>query len=337
MSTEYFTASGYPSTGALGVSASARSEFANIETGFSKLPTLAGNGSKIVAVNSGGSGLEAITTTGTGNGVRATSPTLVTPVLGVATCTTLNKLTITAPATSATLTVADGKTLQANSSIAFTGTDGKVLSLTGDIQINGNGKTFTLSNTLTLAGTDSTTMTFPSTSASIARIDAAQTFTGTQTFSGAIRGADGTAAAPQFSFTSDTNTGMYSFGADTIGFSTNGLLSVKFTSTAGLGGSGIDAYDGSGNEVMQLTGSDIILRPQSQTYAYVRCSASTDLVLNNSGISTSAIAGFVLIPGCAGTPTGVPTNAAVGFPMVYNSSANRLYIYNGGWKSVLLS
>jgi len=67
----------------------------------------------------------------------------------------VNKVTITAPATSATLTVANGKTLTAN-------------------------------NTLTLAGTDSTTMTFPSTSATIARTDAGQTFTGNQTFPGGV-------------------------------------------------------------------------------------------------------------------------------------------------------
>lgn len=45
-----------------------------------------------------------------------------------------------------------------------------------------NSKNLTVRNALTLAGTDSTTMTFPSTSASIARTDSAQTFTGTQTF-----------------------------------------------------------------------------------------------------------------------------------------------------------
>lgn len=83
------------------------------------------------------------------------TPTLVTPVLGVATATSVNKVALTAPATSATLTVADGKTL-------------------------------TASNTLTLAGTDSTVMTFPSTSATIARTDAANTFTGTQSYSGAV-------------------------------------------------------------------------------------------------------------------------------------------------------
>lgn len=43
------------------------------------------------------------------------------------------------------------------------------------------GKKVTVNNTLTLAGTDATTMTFPTTSATIARTDAANTFTGTQT------------------------------------------------------------------------------------------------------------------------------------------------------------
>lgn len=45
------------------------------------------------------------------------------------------------------------------------------------------GKTALFTNTMTMAGTDGTTNTFPSTSATIARTDAAQTFTGTQTFS----------------------------------------------------------------------------------------------------------------------------------------------------------
>jgi hypothetical protein len=96
--------------------------------------------------------------TGTGALVFASTPTLVTPVLGVATATSVNKMAITAPATSSTLAIADGKT-------------------------------FTVNHSLTLAGTDTTTMTFPATSATIARTDAAQTFTGSQTFSGAIIGA----------------------------------------------------------------------------------------------------------------------------------------------------
>lgn len=46
-----------------------------------------------------------------------------------------------------------------------------------------SGKSLSVTNTLTLSGTDTTTMTFPTTSATIARTDAAQTFTGVQTLS----------------------------------------------------------------------------------------------------------------------------------------------------------
>lgn len=99
------------------------------------VPAVAGN-----LVTTGDTGTVTTTmlaaTTGSGSVVLATSPTLVTPVLGVASATTVNKVTLTAPATGSTLTVADGKTL-------------------------------TASNSITLAGTDSTTMTFPPASASV--------------------------------------------------------------------------------------------------------------------------------------------------------------------------
>lgn len=49
--------------------------------------------------------------TGSGALVFATSPTLVTPVLGVASATSINKLSITAPATGATIVPTDGTTI----------------------------------------------------------------------------------------------------------------------------------------------------------------------------------------------------------------------------------
>lgn len=65
--------------------------------------------------------------TGTGSVVRATSPTLTTPILGVATVTSLNKLILTPPATSATLTVSDGKGVSFGNSLTFSGTDGSAV------------------------------------------------------------------------------------------------------------------------------------------------------------------------------------------------------------------
>ena len=68
-------------------------------------------------------GTQVSAVTGTGSVVLATSPTLVTPVLGVASATTINKVTITTPATGSTLTIADGKTLTVSNTLTFTGTD----------------------------------------------------------------------------------------------------------------------------------------------------------------------------------------------------------------------
>lgn len=123
----------------------------------------------------------------TANGVSGSSSGGTTPnltiTLGAITPTTVNGLTIST--TTGTFTLTNAKTLTVSDSFTLA---------TSSLTL-GNGKVLTVSNTLTLAGTDSTTMTFPSTSASIARTDAAQTFTGTQTFSQVITTANAIAAS----------------------------------------------------------------------------------------------------------------------------------------------
>ncbi|MBI2356382.1 MAG: tail fiber domain-containing protein [Candidatus Doudnabacteria bacterium] len=84
--------------------------------------------------------------TGSGALVFATSPTLVTPTLGAATATTINKLTITTPTTGSTLTIADGKTLTANNTLAFSGTDSTTITFQGTDTYVGRATTDTLTN-----------------------------------------------------------------------------------------------------------------------------------------------------------------------------------------------
>ena len=83
---------------------------------------------------------------GSGTVAFTTSPTFVTPTLGAASATSVNKVAITSPATGSTLTIADGKTL-------------------------------TASNSLTLTGTDATSFAFPGTSDTVATLTATQTLT----------------------------------------------------------------------------------------------------------------------------------------------------------------
>lgn len=67
--------------------------------------------------------------------------------------------------------------------IVPTSVNGLTISTTTGTFTLTNAKTLAVTNSLTLSGTDSTVMTFPTTTATIARTDAAQTFTGIQTFS----------------------------------------------------------------------------------------------------------------------------------------------------------
>ncbi len=151
---------------------------------------------------------------------NGTTLTLTAPVLGAATATSINGLTLTS--STGTFTLTNLKTFAVTHSLTLSGTDSTVMtfpttsatiartdaantftgtqtigallvtsvnamtitSSTGTFTLAA-GKVFTVSNTLTLAGTDSTVMTFPTTTATIARTDAGQTFTGTQAF-GAI-------------------------------------------------------------------------------------------------------------------------------------------------------
>lgn len=145
--------------------------------------------------------------TGTGSKfVVDTSPTLVTPILGAATATSINKLAITAPTTSATLTIADGKTA-------------------------------TVNNSLTLTGTDGTTITFPTSSATMARTDAANTLTGMQiinqtaaTNSTAITSQGSTTGSNIFSLQNTGGTNY--FGRDSSTGALSGVAYADFWLTA---------------------------------------------------------------------------------------------------------
>lgn len=67
-------------------------------------------------------------------------------------------------------------------------------------------------------------------------------------------------------------------------------------------------------------------------------SASGNIVCGKqAALATNATAGFLYIPTCAGTPSGTPTSYTGKCALVFDTTNNKLYIYDGGWVQVALS
>lgn len=127
----------------------------NTSQNIATLSNLTSNG--IVTTSGGGGSLSITATTGSGNVVLASSPTLVTPTLGAATATSINGLAITN--STGTLTIANAKTATINNTLTFTGTDGSSVAFgTGGTVLYAN-QTITLSGDVTGSGSTSITTT----------------------------------------------------------------------------------------------------------------------------------------------------------------------------------
>jgi hypothetical protein len=119
-------------------------------------------------------------------------------------------------------------------------------------------------------------------------------------FSGAIRGPLGTGGAPAFSFTGDTNTGMWSPAADTLSFSTNGAERARITSSGNVGigtTNPAELLDVNGN--IRLTGSgrrliaDMSTNTFPNRFAFQTSTANsptTPLILPSGSSTTAGIA-----------------------------------------------
>ena len=59
------------------------------------------------------------------------------------------------------------------------------------------------------------------------------------------------------------------------------------------------------------------------------------VAFNDAALATSATVGFIMLPSCAGTPSGTPADIPTGqIPLVWDSTNLKLYAYTGGaWKA----
>jgi hypothetical protein len=62
--------------------------------------------------------------------------------------------------------------------------------------------------------------------------------------------------------------------------------------------------------------------------------ADGSIAFNDAALATDTTKGFIMIPSCAGAPTGTPADIPTGqIPIVFDSTNNKLYVYDGGWIS----
>lgn len=292
-----------------------------------------------LGVANGGTGVT--TSTGSGSVVLSTSPTLVTPTLGVASATS----------------IAAGLGAAATPSYTFT----------GDLNTG-----FWSPGADILAASTGGSERMRITSAGYVGIG-----TSTPGFELDVKGAGTTTSARIVG--GGITTPPASGGTLTIHTLTQGVartgLDISFTDGAGsrLGGFKFSDTQTAGNwvvcqmEMVQSYGAanEIVSKLQvedaawagmrfvSQTNAgaalatsptfiwrnytteQMRITAAGNIQLGGGVLATNATNGFPYIPTCAGTPTGTPTAISGFAPMVVDSTNNKLYVYIGGaWQAM---
>jgi hypothetical protein len=330
----------------------------------------------IVGTNSSGQIIDASSaslsnnTSGTAGGLSG-SPNITVSAI---TATTINKVTITAPATGSTLTIANGKTLTVNNTLTLAGTDSTTMTFPGSsdtvvtlaasqtltnktltsptmttpvlgtpssgnlanctfptlnqnttgsaASCTGNsatvtglsvvsGKTLTVNNSITVAGTDSTTMTFPSTSATIARTDAANTFTGHQTIEGVTStGATGTG---NFVFSaSPTLTGTVAMASATL---SGTITSYNGSSTFGPGVAYLMGGDDQTGKSANISAKDLVSAANMGADTMMRITADWQVTTAASGGTPSSTLPSLVVTwtdadsGVAQSQTVAPSNS----------------------------
>lgn len=207
-------------------------------------------GSTVCTIAAGGAALITCTSISTANGaytVRFFMPsnavfgTAGLIVTGTLAATSVNKLIITAPATSATLTVADGKTATVSNTLTFTGTDSSSVALGagGTVAYVGTANAFTVQQNFSQA-------TLTSTSNSIAwNVNTAQTAKHAATENTTLANPTNMVAGATYQFTWTQNASA----AKTLAFGANYIFSGSSTVSATLSSVAIFTFTSDGTNM----------------------------------------------------------------------------------------
>jgi hypothetical protein len=360
-------------------------------TALTQHGVLIGNAANDVNVTSAGSAGQLLASSGASadpNWTTATFPSTATSTGAIlrADGTNWSATTATYPATTAAGTIlasGSANTISASATPVL----GVAGTTAGTIGLSGATSGVVTLQTANAAGTWSLTLpTSGGTSGYVLQTDGtgisswfnlfgtANTWTANQSFSAQVLLKDGTAASPSLAFSNYTGTGIYSYGANTIGFSINGVYAAQFDASSHLligtaddgvsgansitvaaaGDCGITIRSGSANSGNlyfsdATVGSgeyDGSVKYNQNTQTMTLGTAAVDrLTISSTGNiypsttpSTTMTDGFFYMPSGAGAPTGVPTSISGYAPFFYDTTNNYLYVYNPtgtpAWKKV---
>ncbi len=209
-----------------------------------------------------------VTNTGSGNNVLATSPTLVTPVLGAATATSLNGLTVSS--TTGTLTLDNGSTL------ATSGANALTLTTTGATNV-------TLPTSGTLATTAGTVASF---SAGSTGFTPSTATTGAVTLAGTLATTNGGTGLTSFT------SGGVVYASSTSALATGSALTYNGTNL------GLDASGGAGPAYLEVSqrsrfgydGTNVLISDAGtgKDIVFTRITEQMRLTSTGLGIGTSS-------------------------------------------------
>jgi hypothetical protein len=215
--------------------------------------------------------------TGSGALVFADTPTLVTPTLGVATATSVNKVAITAPASSATLTIADGKTLTASNTLTFTGTDSSSVAFGAGGTAVYEARTISAAGLATGGGDLSANRTITVTAADQATME-----TATSTTTVVVPNVQKNHPAHPKAFIQVANTGTpsteISYGITSISDEGTGITRVTLSTATNAGlNNGITCVTGLATNNASLIVSNPVSSTVSDIYTFNSSFAATDI------------------------------------------------------------
>jgi hypothetical protein len=100
----------------------------------------------------------------------------------------------------------------------------------------------------------------------------------------------------------------------------------------------IDADGGNAlGNIYTYTAHPLYFGSNGGNHMYIPTDGSVVIGGSGAALATTATGGFLYVPTCAGAPTGVPVARSGTCALVFDTTNDRLYVYDAGWIMVALA